>query len=155
MTDPGADRPDIFDKCSGGRLDEYNLAVELDMMPFFHTIGSETGPLAEVDGTKVVMLGSNNYLGLTTDPRVRQAATDAVDRFGTGCTGSRMMNGTLPLHAELEEELADWMGTEACLVFTTGYAANLGVVGTLVGEGDALFADMSSHASLVDGGRLA
>lgn len=149
------DRADVFAKTSGARLDEYLAAVQLDLLPFFRTVGSETGPLAEVDGHKVVMLGSNNYLGLTTDPRVKQAAVDAVERFGTGCTGSRLMNGTLPLHAELEEELADWLGAEACLVFTTGYAANLGLVGTLVGEGDALFADMASHASLVDGGRLA
>jgi 8-amino-7-oxononanoate synthase len=146
---------DVFAKTSGGRLDEYLAAVELNLLPFFHTVGTETGPLAEVDGQKVVMLGSNNYLGLTTDPRVKQAAIAAVERFGTGCTGSRMMNGTLPIHAELEAELADWMRTEACLVFTTGYTANLGVVGSLVAEGDAMFADMASHASLVDGGRLA
>ena len=146
---------DLFEKCSQARLDEYLAAKELGLLPFFRTVGSETGPLAEVDGRKVVMLGSNNYLGLTTDPRVRQAAVDAVERYGTGCTGSRLMNGTLNLHHELEEELADWVGTEACLVFTTGYAANLGVVGSLVGEGDAMFADMASHASLVDGGRLA
>src|SRR5258708_1473625 len=101
------------------------------------------------------MWGSTNYLGLTADPRVRQAAIEAVGRYGAGCTGSRLMNGTLTLHAELEAELADWLGYEACLVFTTGYAANLGVVGSLVGEGDAMFADMGSHASLVDGGRLA
>jgi len=146
---------DVFEKCLGGRREEYRAAEDLGLLPFFRVISTETGPLAEVDGHKVVMLGSNNYLGLTTDPRVRQAALDAVERFGTGCTGSRMMNGTLSLHAELEEELADWMGAEACLVFTTGYAANLGVVGCLVGPGDAMFADMASHASLVDGGRLA
>jgi len=80
---------------------------------------------------------------------------EAIERYGTGCTGSRLMNGTLALHTELEEEIADWMGTEACLVFTTGYGVNLGVVGSLVAAGDALFADMGSHASLVDGGRLA
>jgi 8-amino-7-oxononanoate synthase len=146
---------DLFDKCGEARLDEYVAAEQLGLLPFFRTVGTETGPLAEVDGRKVIMLGSNNYLGLTTDPRVRQAAIDAIERYGTGCTGSRLMNGSLALHAELEAEIADWMGAEACLVFTTGYAANLGVVGSLVGEGDALFADMGSHASLVDGGRLA
>jgi 8-amino-7-oxononanoate synthase len=146
---------DLFAKCTEGRLEEYQAAEQLGLLPFFRTVGSETGPLAEVDGRKVIMLGSNNYLGLTTDPRVRQAAIDAVERYGTGCTGSRLMNGTLALHAELEGELADWLGYEACLVFTTGYAANLGVVGSLVGEADAMFADMGSHASLVDGGRLA
>src|SRR5579863_5328415 len=146
---------DVFEKCSGGRRDEYEAAEDLGLLPFFRTVGSETGPLAEVDGRKVIMLGSNNYLGLTTDPRVRQAAVDAIERYGTGCTGSRLMNGTLALHGELADEISDWMGTEACLVFTTGYGVNLGVVGSLVGAGDALFADMGSHASLVDGGRLA
>jgi len=146
---------DLFDKCREARLEEYLMAQDLGLLPFFRTVGSETGPLAEVDGRKVIMLGSNNYLGLTTDPRVRQAAVDAIERYGTGCTGSRLMNGTLALHGELEDEIADWMGTEACLVFTTGYGVNLGVVGSLVGAGDALFADMGSHASLVDGGRLA
>lgn len=146
---------DLFDKCREARLEEYLMAEDLGLLPFFRTVGSETGPLAEVDGHKVIMLGSNNYLGLTTDPRVRQAAIDAIERYGTGCTGSRLMNGTLALHGELEEEIADWLGTEACLVFTTGYGVNLGVVGSLVAAGDALFADMSSHASLVDGARLA
>ena len=146
---------DLFDKCGEARLEEYVAAEELGLLPFFRTVGTETGPLAEVDGRKVIMLGSNNYLGLTTDPRVRQAAIDAIERYGTGCTGSRLMNGSLALHAELEAEIADWMGTEGCLVFTTGYAANLGVVGSLVGEGDTMFADVGSHASLVDGGRLA
>ena len=131
------------------------MAEDLGLLPFFRTVGTETGPLAEVDGHKVVMLGSNNYLGLTTDPRVREAAIDAIERYGTGCTGSRLMNGTLALHGELEAEIADWLGTEACLVFTTGYGVNLGVVGSLVAAGDAFFADMASHASLVDGARLA
>jgi 8-amino-7-oxononanoate synthase len=145
---------DLFDKCGSARLDEYEAAEALGVLPFFRTVASESGPRARVDGRDVVMLGSNNYLGLTTDPRVRQAAIDAVERYGTGCTGSRLMNGSLPIHRELEVELADWVGTEDCLVFTTGYAANLGVVGSLVGPGDAMFADMSSHASLVDGGML-
>jgi 8-amino-7-oxononanoate synthase len=106
------------------------------------------------DGRSVVMLGSNNYLGLTADPRVRAAAVGAVERYGTGLTGSRLLNGTLRLHAELEEKLADWVGTESALVFTTGYAANLGLVSSLVGAADALFVDSAAHASLVDGGRF-
>ena len=101
------------------------------------------------------MLGSNNYLGLTTDPRVKKAAMDAVARYGTGVTGSRLLNGTLPLHTELEELLADWVGMEKALVFTTGYTANLGLISTLVAEGDAVFCDSAAHASLVDGARLA
>lgn len=153
-TEPPA-RADVFDKCGSARLEEYQIAESLGLLPFFRTVASESGPRAWIDDQEVVMLGSNNYLGLTTDPRVRKAAIDAVEEFGTGCTGSRLMNGSLPMHAELEAELADWLGTEGCLVFTTGYAANLGVVGTLVGQGDAMFADMGSHASLVDGGSLA
>ena len=101
------------------------------------------------------MLGSNNYLGLTTDPRVKKGAMDAVARYGTGVTGSRLLNGTLPLHTELEELLADWVGMEKALVFTTGYTANLGLISTLVQEGDAVFCDSAAHASLVDGARLA
>jgi 8-amino-7-oxononanoate synthase len=146
---------DLFQKCGSARLEEYEAAESLGLLPFFRTVASESGPRAMIDGDEVVMLGSNNYLGLTTDPRVRRAAIEAVEEYGTGCTGSRLMNGTLPIHAELEAELADWVGTEGCLVFTTGYAANLGVVGSLVGAGDAMFADMGSHASLVDGGALA
>ena len=101
------------------------------------------------------MLGSNNYLGLTTDPRVKKGAMDAVARYGTGVTGSRLLNGTLPLHTELEELLADWVGMEKALVFTTGYTANLGLISTLVQDGDAVFCDSAAHASLVDGARLA
>ena len=101
------------------------------------------------------MLGSNNYLGLTTDLRVKKAAMDAVARYGTGLTGSRLLNGTLPLHTELEEFLADWVGMEQALVFTTGYTANLGLIATLVQAGDAVFCDSAAHASLVDGARLA
>ena len=100
------------------------------------------------------MLGSNNYLGLTTDRRVRAAAAAAVDRYGTGITGSRLLNGTLAVHRELEELLADWVGLEAALVFTTGYAANLGLLGALVGRDDAAIVDSAAHASLVDGARF-
>ena len=99
------------------------------------------------------MLGSNNYLGLTTDARVREAALAAISRFGTGVTGSRLLNGTLVIHRELEELLADWVGQEAALVFTTGYAANLGLLGALVGPADAAILDSAAHASLVDGAR--
>jgi 8-amino-7-oxononanoate synthase len=100
------------------------------------------------------MLGSNNYLGLTTDPRVREAAVAAVSRFGTGITGSRLLNGTLAIHGELEELLADWVDHEAALVFTTGYAANLGLMDALVGPADAAILDSAAHASLVDGARF-
>ena len=96
------------------------------------------------------MLGSNNYLGLTGDERVKDAARDALEHFGTGLTGSRFLNGTLPLHLELERELADWMGTEDALVFTTGYLANTGAIGTLLGPGDTVICDSGDHASILD-----
>src|SRR5437763_7757060 len=118
-------------------------------------MGSEPGPVVLLVGRPVVMLGSSSYLGLTGDERVKQAAIAAVEEYGTGCTGSRLMNGTLPLHRELEETLLDWLGGDDCLVFTTGYAVNLGVLSTLVGPDDRVFLDSSCHASLADGGKLA
>jgi 8-amino-7-oxononanoate synthase len=146
---------DIFGKCVTPKLDEYRLAEELGLNPFYRELSSEIGPTITYAGSELVMLGSNNYLGLTTDPRVKKAAVDALSRYGTGVTGSRLLNGTLPLHSELEEFLADWVGVESALVFTTGYTANLGLIATLVHEGDAVFCDSAAHASLVDGARLA
>ena len=146
---------DIFAKCPSRTLDDYRAAEELGLNPFYRELSSEIGPTIRYAGSEVIMLGSNNYLGLTTDPRVKKAAMDAVARYGTGVTGSRLLNGTLPLHTELEELLADWVGMEKALVFTTGYTANLGLISTLVQEGDAVFCDSAAHASLVDGARLA
>jgi 8-amino-7-oxononanoate synthase len=97
------------------------------------------------------MLGSNNYLGLTGDERVKQGALDALNRYGTGITGSRFLNGTLDLHLELEQEFADWLGTESALVFTTGQQANVGALGTILGPGDTVVADSGDHASILDG----
>jgi 8-amino-7-oxononanoate synthase len=146
---------DLFAKCANPRVDEYWAADSLGLLPYFKEMASESGPTVVHGGRDVIMLGSNNYLGLTGDPRVKRAAIDAVERYGTGCTGSRLMNGTLPIHLELEEELRDWLGGEACLVFTTGYAANLGLISTLVSSKDAVFVDAASHASIIDGARLA
>ena len=107
-----------------------------------------------MEGSERLMLGSNNYLGLTGDPRVKEAAREALERYGTGLTGSRLMNGTLPLHRELEQELADWMGTEDALVYTTGYQANLGCLSGVLGPSDTVIADSSDHASILDGCKL-
>jgi 8-amino-7-oxononanoate synthase len=104
-----------------------------------------------MEGKRRIMLGSNNYLGLTGDERVRQGALDAVNKYGTGLTGSRFLNGTIDLHLELEQELAEWMGTESALVFTTGHQANLGALGTILGPGDTVIADSGDHASILDG----
>jgi 8-amino-7-oxononanoate synthase len=146
---------DIFAKCPSRTLDDYRTAEDLGLNPFYRELSSEIGPTITYAGSEAIMLGSNNYLGLTTDPRVKKAAIEAVERYGTGVTGSRLLNGTLPLHGELEELLADWVGMEKALVFTTGYQANLGLISTLVAEGDAVFCDSAAHASLVDGARLA
>jgi len=145
---------DVFAKVDDPRLEEWRFAESLDLIPFYRELDGEVGPTARFQGRPMVMLGSNNYLGLTTDPRVRRAAIAAIRRFGTGVTGSRLLNGTLPLHLELEELLADWVGTEAALVFTTGYAANLGLIGALIGARDVAVVDSAAHASLVDGARF-
>jgi 8-amino-7-oxononanoate synthase len=146
---------DLFAKLADPRLEAYRAAEGLGMMPFYRTIDTQIGTTISFEGREMVMLGSNNYLGLTTDPRVKAAAAAAVERFGTGMTGSRLLNGTLTLHVELEEQLADWVGTEAALVFSTGYTANLGLVTALVGADDAVFLDSAAHASLVDGAQMA
>jgi 8-amino-7-oxononanoate synthase len=146
---------DIFQKCANPRVEEYRAADAVGLVPYFLEMGSESGPVVVQDGRSVVMLGSNNYLGLTGDERVKRAAVEAVERYGTGCTGSRLMNGTLPLHRELEEALLDWLGGDDCLVFTTGYAVNLGLLSTLVGPDDQVFLDSSCHASLADGAKMA
>src|ERR671937_1745029 len=108
-----------------------------------------------MEGAERVMLGSNNYLGLTGDPRVKQAARDALETYGTALTGSRLLNGTIPLHAELEREIAEWMGTGDAIVFTTGYQANVGCLGTILAPGDTVICDSGDHASIMDGCRLA
>lgn len=152
--EPGKPDADVFAKVDDPRLEEWRFAASLDLIPFYRELDGEVGPISTFRGRPVVMLGSNNYLGLTTDPRVRAAAVAAVNRYGTGVTGSRLLNGTLPLHRELEDFLADWVGMEAALVFTTGYSANLGLLGSLVGPADAAVVDSAAHASLVDGARF-
>ena len=107
-----------------------------------------------MEGRETIMLGSNNYLGLTGDERVKQAARDALETYGTGLTGSRLLNGTTPLHLELERELAEWMGTEDAIVFTTGHQANAGCIGTILGPGDTVICDSADHASILDGCKL-
>ena len=126
-------------------------AREADVLPYFHVLSSPAMPVVEMEGAERIMLGSNNYLGLTGDERVMRGAEDALHRFGTGLTGSRLLNGTIPLHLELERELAEWMDTEDALVFSTGHQANLGVLGTLLGPADTVIVDSGDHASILDG----
>ncbi|TMK64442.1 MAG: aminotransferase class I/II-fold pyridoxal phosphate-dependent enzyme [Actinobacteria bacterium] len=143
---------DLFEKArTHERLDLLRAAREQDVMPYFRLLEGEAGPVVEMEGAERVMLGSNNYLGLTREPRVREAARRALERYGTALTGSRFLNGTIPLHLELEHELRDWMGTEDALAFTTGYQANVGCLSTLLGPGDTVICDSGDHASIMDG----
>jgi 8-amino-7-oxononanoate synthase len=143
---------DVFAKArEHERLAQLRAARELDALPYFRVLEGPTLPVVEMEGKARIMLGSNNYLGLTGDERVKRGALDALDRYGTGLTGSRFLNGTIDLHLELERELADWFGTEAALVFTTGHQANLGALGTILAPGDTVIADKGDHASILDG----
>jgi 8-amino-7-oxononanoate synthase len=143
---------DVFAKArQHERLEQLRAARELDALPYFRVLEGPTLPVVEMEGRQRVMLGSNNYLGLTGDERVKQGALDALNRYGTGLTGSRFLNGTIDLHLDLERELAEWMDTEAALVFTTGHQANLGALGTILAPGDTVVADSGDHASILDG----
>jgi len=140
---------DIFDKTrSFTRAKE---AIEMGLYPFFQPLQDSDATTATFKGTEVVMIGSNNYLGLTTHPKVMQAAMEAIERFGTSCTGSRFVNGTLQFHLELDRRLADFVGKEAALVFSTGYQTNVGTITALVQRGDFALLDKDDHASIVDG----
>src|SRR5688572_13485512 len=143
---------DVFAKVRGHeREEQLRAAREADLLPYFRLIESPALPVMEVEGEQRIMLGSNNYLGLTGDERVKQGALDAIHRYGTGLTGSRLLNGTTPLHLDLEREIAEWMGTEEAIVFTTGHQANVGTLGTILGPGDTVVADSADHASILDG----
>jgi 8-amino-7-oxononanoate synthase len=143
---------DVFSKVRGHeRAEQLRAAREADLLPYFRVLESPAAPVVEMEGAERIMLGSNNYLGLTGDPRVIQGARDALERYGTGLTGSRLLNGTLDLHLQLERELAEWMGTEEAIVFTTGHQANLGTLGTILAPGDTVIADSGDHASILDG----
>jgi 8-amino-7-oxononanoate synthase len=144
---------ELFDKC-------YQFTIAKEVMktgyyPYFIPLSDTEGTEVTIDGRRLIMIGSNNYLGLTTHPRVRQAAIEAVHKYGTSCTGSRFLNGTLGLHKQLERELADFVGKEAALVFSTGYQTNVGTISALVGRSDVVITDKEDHASIVDGCHLA
>jgi 8-amino-7-oxononanoate synthase len=143
---------DVFDKVRGHeRSEQLRAAREADLLPYFRMLEGPAGPVVEMEGAERIMLGSNNYLGLTADPRVIEAAHDAIRRYGTGLTGSRLLNGTLDLHLQLEAEIAEWMGTEEAIVFSTGHQANVGTLGTILAPGDTVIADSADHASILDG----
>ncbi|MDI6800438.1 MAG: pyridoxal phosphate-dependent aminotransferase family protein [Thermodesulfovibrionales bacterium] len=145
-------KTDIFEKCF-----KFKTAKELQragVYPFFRIIESAQDPEVIMNGKRMIMVGSNNYLGLTNHPKVKEAAIEAVKKYGTGCAGSRFLNGTLDIHVKLEEKLARFMKKEAALVFSTGFQVNLGVISALVGKDDVVIIDKMDHASIVDGCRL-
>jgi 8-amino-7-oxononanoate synthase len=142
----------LFDKCR-----QFTRAREIQAMglyPYFKPISESEDTSVVIEGQKRIMLGSNNYLGLTHHPKVLEAASRALTRYGSGCTGSRFLNGTLDLHGQLERSLAEFLGKESCLVFSTGYSANLGFISGLVGRGDVVYLDKLDHASIVDGAKM-
>lgn len=140
---------DLFDKIAS--FTQAKEAMEMGIYPYFRALSDSEGTTAIFEGKEVVMIGSNNYLGLTTDPRVRKAAIEAIQRYGTSVTGSRFLNGTLELHLELDRRLAKFVGKEAALVFPTGYQTNVGTISAIVQKGDYVIVDKDDHASIVDG----
>ncbi len=146
---------DIFAKCyDNPHLTRERDARALGLYPYFLPLEGTEGTEVMVNGRSILMIGSNNYLGLTTHPKVREATKLAVDQYGTSCTGSRFLNGTLRLHHELEARLANFVGKEAALVFSTGMQANLGAISSLIGPNDYVICDKENHASIVDACRL-
>ncbi len=143
---------DIFDKCF--QWTRGKEAIDQGFYPYFIPLTENEGTEVEFHGHRLIMCGSNNYLGLTTHPKVKEAACEALNRYGTSCTGSRFLNGTLEMHEQLEHELAEWVGMESALVFSTGMQTNLGTISALVGRGDYVILDKDDHASIVDGARL-
>jgi len=144
--------PDLFEKCFN--FDDADQVKALGIYPYFHPLQSAPGDEVIVDGHKCIMVGSNNYLGLVDHPKVKEAAAEAARKYGSGCTGSRFLNGTLDLHIELEVRLAKFMKKDAAQVFSTGFQTNLGVISSLVGKSDSIIIDRQDHASIVDGCRL-
>lgn len=145
-------RANIFEKCYS--FQAANIVRAAGVYPYFHPIQSAPGDEVIVDGQKCIMIGSNNYLGLVNHPKVKEAASNAVKKYGSGCTGSPFLNGTLDLHLELQDKLAKFVNAEAALVFSTGFQTNLGTISALAGKNDALVIDRQVHACIVDGCRL-
>lgn len=143
---------DLFQKCR--EFTRYKELKETGLLPYFRPIDLLHGPTVIMEGRERIMIGSNNYLGLSHHPKVIEASIAAIHRYGTSCTGSRYLNGTLELHIELEERLAKFVGKEKAIVFSTGFQANLGMIASIAGREDVLLSDSENHASIVDGTRL-
>ena len=143
---------DIFEKCY--KYEDAKLAIQGGYYPYFIPFAASEGAEVVYQGRRIIMCGSNNYLGLTTHPKVKEAALEAIRKYGTSCTGSRFLNGTLEMHEQLEKELAEFVGKPSALMFSTGMQTNLGTVSALVGRDDVVILDKEDHASIVDGARL-
>ena len=142
---------DLFDKC---RVEIVEKATAENVYPYFHQIESKQAPEVIMEGSRRIMLGSNNYLGLTSNPDVIAAGVRALEKYGSGCSGSRFLNGTLDLHVQLESELADFLNKEDVMTFSTGFQSNLGIISAIAGRGDYIFCDKENHASIYDGCKL-
>lgn len=144
---------DLFDKCySFTRVEEVK---SIGLYPYYHPITETEGPVVYMNNRRMIMVGSNNYLGLTHDPRVKQAAIDATHKYGTGCSGSRLINGSLDIHFKLEEALAEFVGKDAACIFSTGFQANQGAIVSLIKKGDYILSDAENHASIIQGTLIA
>ncbi|HXG61026.1 MAG TPA: pyridoxal phosphate-dependent aminotransferase family protein [Planctomycetota bacterium] len=149
----GSPKADLFQKCRS--YTRHKEAEANGLYPYFKAIESGADAEVMIRGRRMIMIGSNNYLGLTTHPKVKEAAKRAIDKYGSGCTGSRFLNGTLDIHEELEHRLARFVRKEKALLFSTGFQTNLGTISTLVGKDDVILCDRMNHASIIDGCRLA
>ena len=143
---------DLFEKCYKPSL--ATQAREMGIYPYFHALQSRQDTEVMMEGKRRIMLGSNNYLGLTTEPTVIEAGIKAIEQYGTGCSGSRFLNGTLQMHLELEYELAKFLNKEAAVTFSTGFQSNLGIISAIAGHGDFILNDKENHASIYDACRL-
>jgi len=136
------------------KYDAPQKAMQAGIYPYFREIESDQDTVVKIKGKDVLMFGSNSYLGLTNHPKIKEAAKKAIDKYGTGCSGSRFLNGTLDIHIQLEERLADLVGKDAALCYSTGFQVNLGVVSVLTGRTDHVLLDELDHASIIEGSRL-
>ena len=143
---------DLFDKCKNFTI--HKTLIEKGIYPYFHALETKQDTEVVMEGINEIMLGSNNYLGLTIHPEVIEAGKDAILKYGSGCSGSRFLNGTTKLHLELEQELADFLNAESCVTFSTGFMSNLGIISSLCGRNDYIICDKENHASIYDGCRL-
>lgn len=143
---------DLFEKTEG--IHNYDVAKEAGIYPYFHELRSGQDTVVDMEGIRTVMIGSNNYLGLTSHPDVIKAGVEAITKYGSGCSGSRFLNGTLDIHVKLEQELAEFLQKEACVTFSTGFQTNLGIISAIAGRNDVILCDKENHASIYDGCRL-